>query len=325
MNRRRALGIFAAAAGLPFGLGAARAREAPPLWEWHGRALGAPARLVLAHPDRRAARHAIEICIAETGRLEAEFSLFRDASALVRLNADGRLEQPSLDFRSLLSEAQRFGALTGGIFDVTIQPLWRLLAEHFADPARRDRNPDPRAVEAARALVDWRDVDVGADRIRLARRGMAVTLNGIAQGYITDRVADRLRDLGFAHVLVDLGELRSPAGRPDGTPWQVALDHARAAPLEIPLAGRAVATSSGRGTPFEPSARFNHLIDPRSGASPPPRRTVSVIAPRATTADALATALALLPANAARTLLAAAGPARAIVTEADGTAIDVTA
>lgn len=325
MNRRRALGILAAAAGLPLWSAATRAREAPPLWEWRGRALGAPARLVLAHPDRGAAGRAIEACIAEIERLEAEFSLFRDASALVRLNADGKLERPSLDMRALLLEAQRFGALTRGAFDVTIQPLWRLLAAHFADPARRDRDPDPRAVDAARALVDWRAIEIGAARIRLTRPGMAVTLNGIAQGFITDRVADRLRDLGFDSVLVDAGELRSLSGRPDGSPWRVALDHPRAAPPAIALTDRAVATSAGRGTPFEPGGRYNHLLDPRSGLSPPPRRTVSVIAPRATTADALATALALLSTEAAPKLLAAAGPATAIVTEADGTTIDVTA
>ena len=325
MNRRRAIGILAAAAGLPLWAGTARAREAPPLWEWRGRALGAAARLVLAHPDRRAAGRAIEACIDEIERLESEFSLFRDASALVRLNADGRLERPSLDFRALLHEAQHFGALTDGAFDVTIQPLWRLLAAHFADPARRGRDPDPRAIDAARAVVDWRGIEIGAGRVRLMRPGMAVTLNGIAQGFITDRVADRLRDLGFENVLVDVGELRTLAGRPDGAPWRVALDHPRDAPLEIALTDRAVATSAGRGTPFEPGGRFNHLLDPRSGASPPPRRTVSVIAPRATTADALATALALLPTGAARKLLAAAGPATAIVTEADGTTIDVTA
>lgn len=325
MNRRRVLGILAAAAGLPLWSAATRAREVPPLWEWRGRALGAPARLVLAHPDRRAAERAIQTCIAEIERLEAEFSLFRDASALVRLNADGRLERPSLDFRAVLLEAQRFAALTGGVFDVTIQPLWRLLAAHFADPARRGRDPDPRAIDAARALVDWRAIAIGAGQVRLTRPGMAVTLNGIAQGYITDRVADRLRDLGFDSVLVDVGELRTLAGRPDGSPWRVALDHPRAAALEIALTDRAVATSAGRGTPFAPDGRFNHLLDPQSGKSPPPRRTVSVIAPRATTADALATALALLPTGAARDLLAAAGPATAIVTEPDGTAIDISA
>jgi FAD:protein FMN transferase len=309
MTRRRALGVFASLAGLaalPRASGSAFALE------WKGAALGAEARIALWHNDRAAASRAIESCVAEIERLEHEFSLYRSSSALARLNRDGRLEAPSLDMRRLLQEAQRFGDLTGGAFDVTVQPLWSLYAEHFSTTS-----PDPpTSIDAALALIDYRAIDIAAARIAL-RPGMAVTLNGIAQGYITDRVADLLRSSGFDHVLVDAGEMRALSGRGDGRPWRIALDHP--APAAVDLDDCALATSSGLRAPFSADGRLHHLIDPTSGGCPDPARTVSVLAPSATVADALATALCLLPPEHRGAVLRRIGSVAAIVTEPDGT------
>ncbi|TCZ50978.1 FAD:protein FMN transferase, partial [Roseicella aquatilis] len=294
------------------GLAALRgaAGPAPAPLEWRGAALGAEARILLLHPDPAAARRALAAVVAEIERLEEEFSLFRPWSALSRLNRDGRLARPSLDLRRLVAAALRLGDLTGGAFDVTVQPLWRLLARHGG-------SPPPDEAEAALALVDYRDVDPGAAEIRLARPGMALTLNGIAQGAITDRVAGMLREAGLDDLLVDVGELRGLGRGPRGLPWQVALDHP-AAPLAITLADAAVATSCGGGTLLSPDGWRNHILDPRTGLSPPRDRAVSVIAPEASLADGLATALALLPREAAPALLRRAGAAQAIFSEAGG-------
>ena len=149
-----------------------------------------------------------------------------------------------------------------------------------------------------RALVDYRAVEVEAPEIRFARPGMAVTLNGIAQGYITDRVATLLQDAGMTDVLLDIGETRALGHHPDGRPWRVGLR--RAAEPEtvgrtVALAESAIATSAGIASPFDASGRHHHLFDPASGRPADGAGQVSVIAPRATMADALSTALAVLP------------------------------
>ena len=79
-------------------------------------------------------RAALAAVIAEIDRLEDEFSLFRPWSALSQLNRHGRLARPSLDLRHLVAEAMRLGDLTGGAFDITVQPLWDLLAQRDGDP-----------------------------------------------------------------------------------------------------------------------------------------------------------------------------------------------
>jgi FAD:protein FMN transferase len=310
--RRRALRIFAAAAGLGGVAAASHGAKgrAPAALEWRGVALGAEARFLVLHGDRVAAQAALGAAVAEVRRLEDEFSLFRSWSALSRLNRDGRLERPSLDMRRLLAQALRFGDLTGGAFDVTIQPLWLLHARYAEEPP-------PAALAAAQALVDYRRVEVGSAAVRLARPGMAVTLNGVAQGYITDRVGELLRDAGVQDVLVDAGELRGSGTGPDGQPWRIGLDHPAApnADLMIALHDAAVATSAGRGGLFTADARRHHIIDPRTGGFPPADRAASVLAPTATFADALATAMTMLPRDEAAALLRRAGAAQAIVSE----------
>jgi len=155
----------------------------------------------------------------------------------------------------------------------------------------------------------------------LARAGMAVTLNGIAQGYVTDRVAALLRAHGMDHVLIDLGETRALGAHPDGRPWRVGLadpgDPDRIAE-QVPLADMALATSGGYGTRFEASGRHNHLIDPRSGICAPADRSVSVVAPDATTADAASTALSLLPFDEIRPVLLRLGATAAYVVGPQG-------
>src|SRR5512132_1365639 len=178
--------------------------------------------------------------------------------------------------------ARRFGELTGGAFDVTVQPLWQLYAAHFT--AHPDDADGPSAAELRRAchLGDFRRIEVAPGRITLPPE-MAFTLNGIAQGYITDRIAELLRARGWTDVLIDLGELRGLGGHPDGRPWTIGLpDPRRAQALiaEIPLGQRAAATSAGSGTTFDRAGRYHHLFVPRTGRSATTYSAVTVVAER---------------------------------------------
>ena len=298
-TRRRFLAIAAAAAGLPFA--ALRAGAAPAhLHRWSGIALGAAAEIVLYDPDSTRARRLTARCVEEIDRLEDVFSLYRPESAISRLNRDGRLAAPPLELVALLAEARSFSERTEGAFDATVQPLWHLYAAHFARPGADPRGPAEAEHAKAQALVDYRAVDVEPAEVRFARPDMAITLNGIAQGYITDRVASLLQDAGMGDVLLDIGEVRALGRHPDGRPWRVGLRHAsqpETVARTVTLIDRAIATSAGIASPFDASGRHHHLFDPATGRPAQAARQVSVIAPRATVADALSTALAVSPAE----------------------------
>jgi len=304
-DRRRFLAVSAvAAAGL-----AGTARAALPLVVWRGQALGAMASIRLAHPDRMAAERLIGECVAEIARLEAIFSLYRADSAVCRLNAEGALAAPPLELVELLGRCAAFSERTGGAFDVTVQPLFRAYAEHFARP---DADPAGPPIEDALALVGWRGVEIGPERVAFPRSGMGITLNGVAQGYITDRVAELLRARGMTDVLVDLGELRALGRHPEGRPWRAGLPgRAETFDLVEEAGAAALAVSSGAGSPFEPTGRLNHLLNPATGRCAAPERLVAVLARDATTADAVATALAVVPTP--RALAAALPEIRALI------------
>ena len=294
-SRRRFLRLSAAIAGctlLP-GVGAAGTGATPAPVVWHGIALGAAASLTLYHPDRSLAKAAIAAARAEIERLESIFSLYRKDSAIMRLNRDGRLDDPPPALLRLLGQAKSIARLTDGAFDPTVQPLWRLYAAHFAGPTPDPSGPNPAALEAALSLVDHESLVVKSKELRFETPGMAITLNGIAQGYITDRVAELLRRRGLSQVLVDLGEQRALGRHPSGRAWRAGIqDPAEPSRLarEMMLEDAALATSAGAGTRFEPSGRHHHLFDPRSGLSSRLHASVSVLAPTANLADGLSTA-----------------------------------
>ncbi len=212
-------------------------------------------------------------------------------SALSRLNREGALDAPPFELVDCLGIAGLVHAATGGAFDPTVQPLWVAYATAFA----AGRAPTPGALAEARDRLGWDRVEVTSARIAFRRPGMALTLNGIAQGYIADRVARLLEGEGLGDILIDTGELRALGGQPDGTAWPVHLARGGS----YPLRDRALATSAPLGTAFDKEGRVGHILDPRTGrpatASQP---SITVAAPSAALADALSTGLCLLDGDA---------------------------
>ncbi|MGO4870484.1 MAG: FAD:protein FMN transferase [Roseiarcus sp.] len=309
LTRRRFIAITAAAGGLPL-LPIASARSDSRLRVWSGTALGCDATLQIHHPDAATADRLIAASLAEVERLERIMSLYRPDSALSRLNRDGALEDPPFDLVRVLSESRRYGAISGGAFDVTVQPLWNLYAGHFSRPDASPDGPSDDAIAAAVARVGQEALEVDRSRLRFARPGMGVTLNGIGQGYITDRVVELLRAGGVEHALVDMGKTRAIGGHPAGGPWSVGLEDPRAPGTvseRIPLMDRAVATAGGYGTLFDAAGRFNHIFEPWSGRTSWRWLSVSVDAATATESNALSNAFAVMPAEATAPVVRALG------------------
>lgn len=319
ITRRRLIAITAMASGaILFGKRCAIA--AAPI-RWRGSALGAQVSIEIYHSDRTEAERLVQTCVQDVRRLEQQFSLYRPDSAICALNRTGVLVSPDADMVTLLNASLEFAALTDGAFDPTVQPLWNLYAAHFAEA---DPAPDgPSADKLANALstVGYQHIKVSPDRIALLKPGSAITLNGIAQGYATDRVTELLRSAGLSTTLVNMGEIRAIGTRPDGTPWQVGLadpDRPGVMSETVGLVDRAVATTAGAGFRFDAAGRFTHLFDPATGHSPSLYRSVSIIAPSATEADAFSTAFSLLPVSRICEIAASRSNIQIHLTDSDG-------
>jgi thiamine biosynthesis lipoprotein len=326
-TRRRAIAILAAASAAP--LIGAKAKP-PAIEEWNGHALGAQSHIRMSGIGQADMKAALSGLLGEIDRLEASLSLFRPDSEISRLNQDGYLDHPSLEMRTVLLEAQRLHHLTGGAFDVSVQPLWlahsqTLATDGGSNPANLAR------IDKARALVDSNAIEVLSHRITLKREGMGITLNGIAQGYISDLVAAQLRHRGFTRTLVQLGEtvaMKAPLGRPD---WQVGLvgAHSSGPIYKIGLENAAVATSVPSALQLNTREGVGHIVPPKSsnvGLVDEENKiaSVSVVAPNATLADGLSTALSILPIESHAMVIAQSGAHYAVVEKKSGEVFEVT-
>lgn len=286
---RRSILIMAGASALALSPLAALAGRRK-LWRWQGVALGAEAMMLLDIDDGQRAARLTERAMREIDRLESIFSLYRPDSALSRLNRDGGLDAPPPELLTVLALSGRLWRESDGAFDPSVQPLWR----HHAEGGAAEDLPD------VLARIGFDGMRLSPRRLSFARPGMALTLNGIAQGYITDRIADLLRAEGLDHSLIELGETRALGLRPDGAPWRVRIE---GTDNSLPLEDLALAVSQGGGALLPTGG--NHILDPKSGGSANPSLTVAVTAPRAMLADGLSTALCLLPESKRAALLAA--------------------
>ena len=275
--------------GLGAGLAASAAGAKPAALVWRERAMvGLGTTLVLraAHADSARADAGLDAAVAQIRHVERLMSLFDPHSALSQLNRDGVLRNPHPDFVKVLQLAQRVSERSAGGFDVTVQPLW--LAWQSAQQA--GRLPTQAEIDAARARIGWQHLVVTPQQIHLKQPGMALTLNGIAQGFAGDLARAALLSHGIGHALLDTGEWSAMGHSPEGNGWRLGVEDPRktgALVAQLALDGRAVATSSDAHYRFGKDDAHHHIFNPATGYSPRALASVTVLAPGCALADAL--------------------------------------
>jgi thiamine biosynthesis lipoprotein len=253
---------------------------------------------------KKAARAAFERIAA----LNAIMSDYDPASELMRLcrKSGGPPVKVSKDLFSVLSRAQKLADHSDGAFDVTIGPVVRL----WRQARKTGKLPDRKALARARSLVghDLIVFDRKAQTVQLKKKDMQLDLGGIAKGYAADEALAVLSKHGLKRALVAAGgDIRVGAAPPDKKGWTVAiapLGRGQGSPGYFLLAGAAVSTS-GDLEQFVviDGKRYSHIVDPRTGLGVLGRFSVSVIAPRGSDSDSLATAISILGPERGRTLL----------------------
>ena len=278
-------------------------------------------------------RPAADLQSGAQARFEAvnqALSTYRADSALSRFNDEASGEWVNIDpeLAAVLRYALTLAARSDGAYDVTVGPLVNLWG--FGPDPATNRVPDAAAIEAARARVGWRkvQVDATADRAR-KQPGMRIDLSSLGKGRGVDRVAEYLDAQGVTNYLIDLsGKLRARGRNPRGDAWQVAVEQPaaddpsgapRIVPAVVALYDRSIATAGDYRRFFESGGRhYSHIIDPRTG-SPVEHATLSATALGATCmeADALATMFMVMDPDAALRV-AESGNVPALLISRDG-------
>lgn len=258
--------------------------------------------IVLYAADSLLAHRAAKAAFARIDTLNQHLSDYLSDSELSRLSATAGTGQDvpvSDDLWGVLQEAQHWAGQTGGAFDVTVGPLTRL----WRWAMRRNQLPPPDRLHAAleQTGYPYLVLDEQAQTVRLARPGMRLDLGGIAKGYAVDEALAVLLDFGLTRVLVDGGgDMRMADPPPRSSGWPIALPtvgtDGQRVMEEHTLAHAAAATSGATYRYLEvDSVRYSHILDPRTGLGMTTDRIVTVRASTGIQADALASALSVMP------------------------------
>lgn len=261
---------------------------------------------------------ALDACFNEITRLENLLSVTRENSDIARINAaNGVPVTVAGETAQVLGTAVRYGALSGGAFDVTLRPvtaLWDFTAE-------QPTLPDTQALAAAVSTVDYRNLLVDGTRVTLTKGGL--DLGGIAKGFIADRVREVLTEHGVVSALIDLGGNIVVCGSKAGEDWKIGVkDPLDTTQLCAVVTGQdmSVVTSGiyERGFTLD-GVRYHHLLSPTTGMPVQNElASVTIVCERSVDADALSTACFVLGETKARELLTTVG-AEALFVRRDGT------
>ena len=261
------------------------------------RAMGGPCEIQLGSADADLVTAAHAAAELEVRRIEAKYSRYRADSLLSQINAQAGADWVTCDEETLrlLDVADTLHRQTEGLFDATSGVLRR--AWRFDGTTRPPQDAD---LAPLLALVGWAGVQRQGTQVRLQMSGMELDFGGFGKEYAVDRVAALCRQRGVEHGLVNLaGDIRVWGGRPDGTPWQLGIQHPRQPSTllgHLPLVEGALTTSGDyeRFILDETGRRHCHILHPATGQSACHWQGVSVIAPLALMAGGISTAAMLM-------------------------------
>lgn len=241
--------------------------------------------------------------------LNAQMSTYLDTSEISAFNSGTNTEAFTVSppFARMVQRAREIAEETDGAFDPTVWPLvelWGFGREtHTAQPADQD-------IAAARARVGWEQVEIiGTNQLRKLKEDLQLDLSAIAKGFAVDRLAEILASYALTNYYVNVGgEIRVSGISEHGQAWRIGIeapkpDTANEIYAIAHLDDHAMATSGDYRNYYvsDDTNRYTHIIDPRSGW--PVKQSlasVSVLADSCWKADAIATALIVLGAEAGR-------------------------
>ncbi|MCG6931541.1 MAG: FAD:protein FMN transferase [Desulfofustis sp.] len=280
--------------------------------------MGTFVSITAIHPSRDEAEEAIELAFAEVDRLAFLLSRYEPNSPVSQLNRAGVLDEVPGEIYQVMSRALYFYQHSGGVFDVSVEPLMDLYQSSFA----AGKKPGDDIIERVLANVGAQYIELQQGRITFNRPAMGITLDGIAKGYIVDRASHVMKRHGIANHLINAGgDICTSGAAAGGRKWTVAIqdpDKKKEFPDIVEMADGAIATSGNYEIYYDQEKLFHHIIDPRTGHSPHHSSSVTVTAPTAMDADALATALFVLAPGEGRGLIETRPDNECFIIDRDG-------
>ena len=280
----------------------ARAADSPVVrkYEFAEPHMGTEFKIQLYAPDEKTANQAARAAFDRVAALDRMLTDYDSTSELSRLSATSPAKQVvpvSPELWTVLEKGQRLAAESGGAFDVTVGPLTRL----WRRARRQQQMPTKDRLAEALAATGYKHLTLDPKRrsAQLTRPGMRLDLGGIAKGFAADEALAVLKKNGLTRAIIAAsGDMALGDPPPGEKGWRIAVgapDPKEKPARYLRLANCGVSTS-GDAYQFVvlDGKRYSHIVDPRTGLGLTQRSSVTVVAPDAVTADALATAICVL-------------------------------
>lgn len=256
-------------------------------------ALGTIVSITAIHPSQAQAEEAMGFAFEEIERLAGLMNRFESATAISCLNKEGRLKDTPPELGLVVDRALHYCRLTGGAFDVTVKPIVDLFQEKYEKG--KPLTASEAEVKELLRLVDARNVQVTGRSVSFKTPGIGITLDGIAKGYIVDKASEILSGRKIMNHLINAGgDIRTVGSAAEGKPWTIAIQdpfQKREYPDKIRMMEGAIATSGNYEVYYDKEKMFHHIVNPKTGFSPAPTASVSVVAKTTMEADALSTSV----------------------------------
>jgi thiamine biosynthesis lipoprotein len=259
-------------------------------------AMGSFVSMTLIHPSKDQAEEAIEAAFSEIDRLSGLLSRYDHASAVYDLNTHGHLNPLAPEVNRVVASSLHYYQLTGGYFDITVQPVVDLFQQKLG--GEKKVWPTEAEIKDLLKRVDARNLELKDRSLSFKAEGMGITLDGIAVGFIVDRVSELLLSRGIENHLINAsGDIRTRGSKEDGKPWTVAIQDPwkrKTYPDVVRMGDGAISTSGNYEIYYDQEKMFHHIVNPKTGFSPDQVTSGTIMANTCMEADALATAVCIM-------------------------------
>ncbi len=238
----------------------------------------------------------IDTAIKEIDRIEKIISSWDAASQTSEINKNAGIRAVKVDKElfDLIERALGISKLTDGAFDISyasMDKLWKFDGSMTTMPVAKEIN-------ASVARVGYSNIVLNKEKgtVFLKLTGMKIGFGAIGKGYAADMAKELLMNIGVPSGIVNAsGDMNTWGTQPDGKPWKVAITNPMNKDIAfalLPITNGAVVTSGDYEKFVNYNGkRYSHIIDPRTGYPSSGIISVTVFAPKAELADALATSV----------------------------------
>ena len=240
----------------------------------------------------------LEGCEKLCKKYDSMFSNKIEDSEISRINsAGGNPVEVSKETIKLIKKGIYYSEMSDGVFDITIAPvsnLWDFKAE-------TPLVPSPEAIAEAVSHVNYENIIIRDNTVKLTDPHAGIDLGAIAKGYIADRIKDYLEEEGVRHAMINLGgNVLAMGSKLDGSDYNIGIqepfDETGEPITSVKISDKSVVTSGIYQRYFKADGKiYHHILDPRTGYPCENNLySVTILTDSSLTADALSTTCFLL-------------------------------